>query len=64
MNKSENRKDVLIKDALLRLVNNFVYYQIVNNKAFTKDYILKKKIVIKLKYMQSIVICKNYVNLK
>lgn len=63
MNKSENRKDVLIKDALLRLVNNFVYYQIVNNKAFTKDYILKK-IVIKLKYMQSIVTCKNYVNLK
>ncbi len=36
MNKSENRQQVLIKDALLRLVNNFVYYQIVNNKAFTK----------------------------
>lgn len=64
MNKSENRKEVLIKDALLRLVNNFVYYQIVNNKAFTKDYMLKNNFVIKLKYMQSIVTCKNYVNLK
>lgn len=37
-----------------------VYHQIVNNKAFTKDYY----VVIKLKYMQSIVTCKNYVNLK
>lgn len=64
MNKSENRKEVLIKDALLRLVNNFVYYQIVNNKAFTKDFMLKNDFVIKLKYMQSIVTCKNYVNLK
>lgn len=64
MNKSENRKEVLIKDALLRLVNNFVYYQIVNNKAFTKDFMLKNNFVIKLKYMQSIVTCKNYVNLK
>lgn len=64
MNKSENRKEVLIKDALLRLVNNFVYYQIVNNKAFTKDYMLKNNFVIKLKYMQSIVTCKYYVNLK
>lgn len=64
MNKSENRKEVLIKDALLRLVNNFVHYQIVNNKAFTKDYMLKNNFVIKLKYMQSIVTCKNYVNLK
>lgn len=44
MNKSENRKEVLIKDALLRLVNNFVYYQIVNNKAFTKDYTMKKNL--------------------
>lgn len=31
MNKSENRKEVLIKDALL---NNFVSYQIANDKAF------------------------------
>lgn len=54
MNKSENRKEVLIKDALLRLVNNFVSYQIVNNKAFTKDFMLKNNFVIKLKYMQSI----------
>lgn len=64
MNKSENSKEVLIKDALLRLVNNFVSYQIVNNKAFTKDFMLKNNFVIKLKYMQSIVTCKNYVNLK
>jgi len=64
VNKSENRKEVLIKDALLRLVNNFVSHQIVNNKAFTKDYMLKNNFVIKLKYMQSIVTCKNYVNLK
>lgn len=45
MNKSENRKEVLIKDALLRLVNNCVYYQIVNNKAFPKDYIFEKAIL-------------------
>lgn len=65
MNKSENRKEILIKDALLRLVNNCVYYQIVNNKAFPKDYIFEKNnFVIKLKYLQSIVTCKNYVNLK
>lgn len=64
MNKSENRKEVLIKDALLRLVNNCVYYEIVNNKAFTKDYILKNNFVIKLKYMQIIDTCNNYVNLK